>query len=111
VNGVIGASGASANPVRGEAAITVAGLTLTLRPTFAALVAAEAELGPLFALVERAAGGGLALAELAGLFWHTLHDRPAALTREAFSESLLAAGLAAATPALRVLLGQILGGR
>ncbi len=91
--------------------MTVAGQALTLRPTFAALVAAEAELGPLFALVERAAAGALTLAELAGLLWHCLHERPAALTREVFSEGLAAAGLAAATPALRVLLGQILAGR
>lgn len=101
----------AANPVRGEAGLTVAGQRLVLRPTFAALVAAETELGPLFALVERAASGGLALAELAGLFWHCLHERPEALTRALFSEGLAAAGLAAATPALRVLLGQILAGR
>ncbi len=49
----------AANPVRGEAAIRVAGEMLVLRPSFAALVAAEQELGPLFALVERAAAGRL----------------------------------------------------
>ncbi|QXQ05504.1 gene transfer agent family protein [Sphingosinicellaceae bacterium] len=100
-----------ANAVRGEASVLVAGLALVLRPTFAALVAAEAELGALFALVERAAAGGLTLSELAGLFWHCLHERPEGLTRAAFSEGLAAGGLAAATPALRVLLGQILSGR
>jgi hypothetical protein len=42
------------NPARGEAAIEIAGAVVTLRPTFEALVAAEEELGPLFALVERA---------------------------------------------------------
>ena len=99
------------NPVRGEAAVVIAGQSMSLRPTFAALVAAEAELGPLFALVERAAAGSLTLAELAGLLWHCLHERPAALTREVFSEALAAGGLASATPALRVLLGQILAGR
>ena len=98
------------NPARGEAALVVDGVTLTLRPRFAALVAAEAELGPLFALVERAAAGGLTLAELAGLLWHCLEGAPP-LTREAFSEGLVAGGLAGATPALRVLLGQILAGR
>ncbi len=41
-----------------------------LRPSFAALVAAEEELGPLFALVERAAEGELALSEIAALFDH-----------------------------------------
>jgi hypothetical protein len=100
-----------ANPMRGEAAIRIAGETVVLRPSFAALVAAEAELGPLFALVERAAAGQLGLAELVGLFWHCRHAAPPAIDREAFGESIVAAGLAAATPVLRVLLAQILGGR
>ena len=47
----------SPNPYRGEAALVVAGVPRILRPTFAALVAAEDELGPLFALVERAGAG------------------------------------------------------
>lgn len=100
-----------ANPARGEASIRVAGETCVLRPSFAALVAAEAELGSLFALVERAAEGRLELGEVVGLFWHCLRERPALLTREAFAEAITAAGLSAATPALRVLLGQILSGR
>ena len=44
-----------ANPLRGEAMLTILGEPCLLRPSFAALVAAEDELGPLFALVERAA--------------------------------------------------------
>jgi len=100
-----------ANPARGEADLRIGGTMLVLRPSFSALVAAEQELGPLFALVERAASGGLALAELAALFWHCLADRPEGLTRDAFGEGLAAAGLANATPVLRVLLGQILAGR
>jgi hypothetical protein len=101
----------SANPARGEASIRAGGAELVLRPSFAALVAAEQELGPLFALVERAAGGGLALGEMVALFWHCLKDRPAGLTRDAFGEAVAAGGLANATPALRVLLAQILSGR
>ncbi len=100
-----------ANVLRGEAELCVAGARLVLRPSFAALVAAEGELGPLFALVERAADGRLALGELAALFWHCVRDRPAALTREDVGEAVVAQGLAAVTPALRVLLGQILQGR
>lgn len=99
------------NAARGEAALRVGGETLTLRPSFTALVAAEAELGPLFALVERAASGGLGLAELVGLFWHCLHHPPEGLTRDRLGEAMGAAGLAAVTPALRVLLTQILQGR
>lgn len=99
------------NPARGEASVRVGGVELVLRPTFAALVAAEDELGALFALVERAAGGGLALRELVALFWHCLRDRPDGLTRDMLGEAVAAAGLARVTPALRVLLSQILQGR
>lgn len=100
-----------ANALRGEASITFGGTTLILRPCFAALVAAEDEIGPLFDLVERAASGRLRLAEMVGLFWHCRHDAPAELTREAFSDAVAAAGLAAMTPPLKILLGQILAGR
>lgn len=97
----------SANCVRGEA--SVAGFML--RPSFAALVAAEEELGPLFALVERAAAGQLKLSEMVALFWHCRFEAPANLSRDAFSDAVADAGLAAATPALKTLLGQILGGQ
>ena len=82
-----------------------------LRPNFAALVAAEEELGPLFALVERAAAGQLKLSEMVALFWHCRFEPPADLSRDTFSEAVADAGLAAATPALKILLGQILGGQ
>ncbi len=101
----------AANALRGEAELRAGDQVHVLRPSFAALVAAEAELGPLFALVERAADGRLGLGELACLFWHCVHDRPETLTREAVGEAVVAQGLAAATPALRVLLGQVLQGR
>ena len=100
-----------ANPARGEAGIRVSGETLVLRPSFAALVAAEEEVGPLFALVERAGDGRLALGEVVALFWHCLRERPAGLDRAAFGEAVTCAGLGAALPALRTLLGQILDGR
>jgi hypothetical protein len=96
------------NPLRGEAGLLLDGRTLLLRPSFTALVAAEEELGPLFALVERAAKGELKLAEMAGLFWHCLTDRDN-LSREALGEAVLAAGLAACAAPLRTLLRQILG--
>ena len=66
---------AVANAARGEAVIRTRKAALMLRPTFAALVAAEQELGPLFALVERAAAGGLKLSEMIALFWHCLVER------------------------------------
>lgn len=104
-------SGDSANPVRGEAELRVAGHRIVLRPSFTALVAAERELGPLFALVERAATGSLALGEMVALFWHCRGDAPEAVTRETLGESVVRGGLATATPVLRVLLAQILAGR
>lgn len=97
------------NPERGETAITVGGRQLLLRPSFAALVAAESDLGPLFALVERAGEGRLALQEIATLFWHCCPDR-GELTKEQLGEAVLAMGLAAAATPLRSLLKQILQG-
>jgi Phage tail tube protein, GTA-gp10 len=96
----------TANAARGEA--EVAGFVL--RPSFAALVAVEEELGPLFTLVERAAGGELKLSEMVALFWHCLIDK-GAVTRSDFADTVVHGGLAGATPALKILLGQILGGQ
>jgi len=106
-----GDGGPVANAVRGECSLRVDGVALVLRPTFQALVAAEEELGPLFALVERAASGGLALGEMVGLFWHCLRDAPDDVTRARLGEAVVEAGLAQMAPVLRVLLGQILAGR
>lgn len=100
-----------ANPARGEAGFTVGGQAILLRPSFAALVAAEMELGPLFALVERAAEGRLGIGEMASLFFHCAADRPDGLTRERIGQAIAEGGLTKATPALRMLLTQILQGR
>lgn len=97
------------NPHRGEASLEIAGTEHLLRPSFTALVAAEEELGPLFALVERASAGQLRLSELAALFWHCLASRDG-LDRAQLGEAVIAQGLARATRPLRVLLGQILQG-
>jgi hypothetical protein len=104
-------SGAAANPVRGEAGLSVGGKTLVLRPSFEALVAAEEELGPLFALVERAAEGRLKVAEMAALFWHCAAARGDGVTRERIGAAIAEAGLAGVAPVLKRLLGQILQGR
>jgi tail tube GTA-gp10-like protein len=98
----------TANPARGEASLTIGGEPVLLRPSFAALVAAEAELGPLFALVERAADGRLTLAEMAALFAHCAGG---AVSRDEIGEAIAEQGLAKATPALKLLLTQILQGR
>ena len=91
-----------ANAARGEAALSISGQSRVLRPTFAALVAAEEELGPLFALVERAGGGQLRLAELAALFWHCLDGRDG-MTREQVGEAVMAQGLASCAAPLQYL--------
>jgi len=97
----------TANPARGEASLRVGGEAILLRPSFAALVAAEAELGPLFALVERAAEGRLTLTEMAGLLAHCAGG---AISREQAGEAIVEQGLAKVTPALKALLTQILQG-
>lgn len=99
----------SANPFRGEATLMVAGCPRLLRPSFGALVAAEEELGPLFALVERAGAGQLRLAEMAALFWHCLAARDD-LARDQVGAAVVQLGLAEASKPLRTLLGQILQG-
>ena len=98
----------TANALRGEASLVIARREHVLRPTFAALVAVEEELGSLFALVERAGEGRLRLSELAALFWHCLADRD--VTREQVGEAVAAQGLAACAKPLRTLLQQILQG-
>lgn len=100
---------ASANPLRGETALMVAGVSYVLRPTFEHLVLAEAELGSLFALVERAAQGALTLAEMTALLWHCMpiETRP---DRAAVGQALLALGLVAATQPVRAVLAQVLQG-
>lgn len=99
------------NIARGDIILELPDNRYILRPSFAALVAAEEELGALFALVERAANGQLSLAQITKLFWYCLIDRPNMLDRDSFGEELLDAGLAALTPALKAILHQILQGR
>ena len=97
------------NPHRGEASLLIAGHERTLRPTFEALVLAEEELGPLFALVERAGEGRLKLSEMASLFWFCLVERDQ-ISREQVGLAVTAIGLAQCAKPLRAVLGQILQG-
>ncbi len=97
-----------ANHYRGEAELAFAGQVHRLRPSFTALVAAEEELGPLFALVERAGAGQLKLGEMAGLFWHCLTG--SSVTRVELGEGVAELGLARCAKPLRRLLEQILQG-
>lgn len=107
-------TGPGANPHRGEIELLLDGVAHVLRPTFAALVAVEQELGPLLTLVERASGGELKLAEMVALFWHCLRDsgdpEREAAEREAFAEAVIRAGLSACAGPLKALLVQVLRG-
>lgn len=100
-----------ANTLRGEASLILDEIEHVFRPTFAALVAAEGEIGSLFAAVERAAAGTIKLDEIAALLWHCLAPDSPPLTRERFAEALVEAGLAVVTPVLKALLTQVLQGR
>jgi hypothetical protein len=104
-----GASNGGANPHRGEVSILLDGIEHVLRPTFAALVSVEEELGSLITLVERATGGEMKLGEIVALFWHCLKDRDEH-SREAFAEAVTRVGLAACAGPLRALLVQVLKG-
>jgi hypothetical protein len=102
----------SANPYRGEASLLVGGEAIVIRPSFGALVAAEEELGPLFALVERAAEGRLGIGEMAALFDHLSREgRPVGIDRARIGDAIVERGLVGVSPQLKVVLGQILQGR
>ena len=102
----------AANPARGEAAFRVGDASIRLRPTFARLVAAENELGSLFALADRACAGEVKLGEVAVLFDHLSDgDRPDTIDRQRIGDALAAGGLAAVMAPLRIVLVQILEGR
>jgi hypothetical protein len=98
-----------ANGLRGEVGLPLPGGVRVLRPSFGALVAAEAEVGSLFGLLERAGQGDIRLGEMAALFWHCLAEP--GVDRAAFQAELLRAGPAALLPAYRALLTAVFGAR
>ncbi len=80
-----------------------------LRPSFENLVAAEAEIGSLFKLIEAAGENKLLLNHMMALLWHCIDNR-GALTRTEFELQMMHAGIAQLTPAFRRLLEMILAG-
>jgi len=100
----------SANSLRGEAELKVGQATVLLRPSFENLVAAEEELGSLFALVERASEGGITLCEITALLWHCVDDEPRP-SRDAVGRAVLAMGLVEATKPVRKVLAQVMQGQ
>ncbi|MBA3730321.1 MAG: gene transfer agent family protein, partial [Sphingomonas sp.] len=75
------------------------------------LVAAEEELGPLFALVEQASEGKLSLTQVAALFDHLSVGRPVGIGRSEIGEAVVEQGLVSIAPLIKSILGQILQGR
>lgn len=98
-----------ANPLRGETSFRIGGRDLVLRPSFENLVAAEDDVGSLFALVERASAGALTLNEITSLIWHCLaaEQRP---ERKTVGAAVLGLGLVKATEPVRAILAQALQG-
>lgn len=81
----------SANPLRGEVGLRLGGRETVLRPTFGALVSAEAEVGSLFQLMDRAGAGEVQFSDMAALMWHCRTSEQE--DRETFEQHLLAEGL------------------
>lgn len=103
-----------ANPWRGEIGLDLLDGYVLFRPSFEALVAAEGEIGSLFGFVEKASESQMKLADVVALFWNcssVKNNAQPPLTREAFSEALIALGMAQLAPVLKHLIGQILQGR
>lgn len=100
-----------ANSARGEAQIITAEHSYILRPSFGALACAEGEIGSLFDFVERAADGKALLTEIIALFWHCAILPDATIDRDIFSQQMIGIGMVGLTPALKIILRQILQGQ
>ncbi len=94
--------------MRGEVELRLGADALRLRPSFAALVAAEAEVGSLFGLLERAGAGDMRLGEMAALFWHCLAEQDG--DRAGFEARLMEQGPLSLLVPYRQLLAAIFGG-
>lgn len=99
-----------ANALRGEAQFRLGEREYHLRPSFENLVAAEAEIGSLFALVERASEGSLTLSEVSALLWHCIDADPRP-SRDEVGQGVLKQGLIETTKPVRAILSQVLQGQ
>lgn len=88
----------------------IAGQRVLLRPSFENLVAAEEEVGSLFALVERASEGAITITEITALLWHCCDGEPRP-DRETVGNAVLGMGLVDATKPVRAILAQVLQGQ
>ncbi len=90
------------NGLRGEIGLQLGAQAFRLRPSFARLVAAEAETGSLLGLLNRASEGDIRLGDVTALLWHCLAD--SGIERAVFEQAVLDAGLADCLAAYRGLL-------
>lgn len=100
----------SPNALRGEAQFQLGDRHILLRPSFENLVAAEEEIGSLFALVERASEGALTLSEVSALLWHCMEADPRP-SRDELGQAVLKQGLISTTKPVRAILSQVLQGQ
>lgn len=99
-----------ANMLRGEVQLPLADQAIDLRPTFAALVAAEAEIGSLFQLLDRAAAGDIRFADFGTLFWHCAVAAESWIgSRGDFEAALVKAGATMLLEPYRALLRAVFG--
>lgn len=99
----------SANPHRGESALTLGGNIYRLRPSFAALVRVEEELGSLIALVERAGSGALGIKDIVVLLHACAVAGGHDISRDDFAAALLKEGITASVGPLRDILAAVMG--
>lgn len=101
-----------ANALRGEQTCRLDGVVWTFRPSFAAILEIEEQLGGVVPLAQRFAGGDFSLREVAVILWATALDAPGAPRRslEAVGAAVLRTGLVEVTGVVRDLLTQILTG-
>lgn len=100
-----------ANPLKGEVEIELGRERHLMRPTFAAIMEIEGELGGVVPLARRAAAGDFGLRELAVIICAGLNGYGARrFTREEVGEMILAAGIANAAAAVRDFLTNVLKG-
>jgi len=98
------------NPLRGEVAITLGGRAQVMRPTFAAIMEIEAELGGVVPLARRAAKGEFGLRDLTVVIRAGLNGAGGDETLEDVGALVLEAGVANVTAPVRDFLTNVLNG-
>lgn len=100
-----------ANPLRGEVEIALGGETLTLRPTFGAIMEIEDRLGGIVPLASRAAAGDFGLRDVAVIVRACLNAADGgSRSLDEVGERIMAEGVANVTPAVSALLAGVLSG-